>query len=94
MAIYPFILLNNKRLINDNVIINHEKIHLRQQIELLILPFYVMYLLNYLINRVRYKTHNEAYLNIIFEQEAYLNELNLNYLSHRKWFAWAREIKT
>ena len=50
MAVFPFILLNNVSLKKDKVILNHEKIHLRQQLELLVLPFYVAYLINYLIN--------------------------------------------
>jgi hypothetical protein len=60
---------------------NHEFIHFRQQIELLIIPFYILYLLNYLINLIRYHKHTEAYRNILFEREAYENDSNLSYLS-------------
>ncbi|AFD55134.1 hypothetical protein RA0C_0118 [Riemerella anatipestifer ATCC 11845 = DSM 15868] len=63
---------------------NHEKIHLRQQLELLILPFFVWYGLNYLWNLIKYKNHREAYRNIIFEQEAYENQNDLEYLKNRK----------
>ncbi|MCZ4224033.1 hypothetical protein [Pedobacter rhodius] len=92
MAIFPFILLKKESYKADKEIINHEKIHLRQQLELLILPFYILYLLNYLFNLVKYKKHDLAYRKIIFEQEAYDNENNLNYLEKRNWFAWLKII--
>lgn len=88
MALFPFILLKNRNQKTDEILINHEKIHLRQQLELLILPFYVFYVLNYLINLLRYKNHYLAYFHISFEREAYQFEKDLNYLSKRKWFTW------
>ncbi|SOD19927.1 hypothetical protein [Pedobacter xixiisoli] len=87
MAIYPFILIKRKAYKNDKILVNHEKIHHQQQIELLIIPFYLIYLANYLINLFRFKSHHQAYLNIIFEKEAYANEGNLNYNKIRKTFA-------
>lgn len=92
MAIFPFILLRNESYKTDQEIINHEKIHLRQQLELLILPFYILYLLNYLINLIRYKNHDLAYRKIIFEQEAYAHETNLAYLKQGNWFSWIKLI--
>jgi hypothetical protein len=92
MAIFPFILLKTLSLKKDKEIINHEKIHLRQQLELLIFPFYVLYLLNYLINLIRYKNHDLAYRKIIFEQEAYDHENNLQYLNSKSWYGWIRKI--
>jgi len=88
MACFPFILLKNKLLANNKTILNHEKIHLRQQLELLILPFYMIYTLLYLINLLRYKNHDEAYRNIIFEQEAYQHDTNLDYLKNGNWYGW------
>jgi len=38
MALYPFILLREKKFADDPLIMNHEKIHHKQEIELLILP--------------------------------------------------------
>jgi len=92
MAIFPFILLKSARLKNDPEIINHEKIHLRQQLELLILPFYVLYLFNYLINVFRYRNHDLAYRNIIFEKEAYDSESDLNYLKNGAWYGWIKKF--
>lgn len=92
MAVFPFILLKNERLKQDQEIINHEKIHLRQQLELLILPFYILYLVNYLINLIRYQEHHKAYLNIIFEKEAYQYELDMEYLKEQNWYGWVKLI--
>jgi len=39
MAIFPFILLHDKKMKENKVLINHERIHLRQQVELLVVPF-------------------------------------------------------
>jgi hypothetical protein len=91
MAIFPFILLKSARLKNDQEMINHEKIHLRQQLELLVFPFYILYLLNYLINLIRYKKHDLAYRNIVFEKEAYHYETDLNYLKNGNWYGWIRK---
>lgn len=79
ITIYPIIFIKRKH-IDDKIFINHEKIHLRQQKELLIIPFFIIYLLNYLTNIFKYKMLDQAYKNIIFEREAYQNEKNLDYL--------------
>lgn len=88
MALFPFILVSRKELKNDQVLINHEKIHLWQQIEMLVVPFYILYVLNYLYNRFKFKDHHKAYMNIVFEKEAYAHENNLSYLSQRKFIGW------
>jgi hypothetical protein len=92
MALYPFMLFKNRRLKADSLIINHEKIHFQQQIELLILPFYLLYLINYCINLVRYRNHDLAYYNICFEKEAYANDQNLNYLKGRRLYSWLKHF--
>ena len=80
IALFPFIILNSKlSLERQETLINHEKIHLRQQLELLVLPFYILYLANYLINLFIYKNHQKAYRNIIFEKEAFENEKRIDY---------------
>ena len=88
MALFPFILLKDVRLKKDKQIINHEQIHLRQQLELLIVPFYLLYLLNYLVNLIVYRNHHRAYLNIVFEREAYKKDADTDYLKKRKLWAW------
>jgi hypothetical protein len=92
MALFPFILIKKQSDQTNSILINHEKIHLRQQLELLVIPFYLLYLINYIINLVGYKKHYLAYLNICFEREAYGNERNLMYLKHRQPFVWRKFI--
>jgi hypothetical protein len=83
LALFPFVLLKNKKFRNDTVLINHERIHLRQQLELLVLPFHLWYLMESVVRLVQYCNHRQAYLNISFEREAYFNERDLNYLRER-----------
>ena len=93
MAIFPFIVIRKDLDAKNLVLINHEKIHLRQQLELLVLPFYFIYMLDYLLKIVRYKDKNIAYRNIIFEREAYSNESDLNYLKKREFWNWRKYFK-
>jgi hypothetical protein len=92
MALFPFILIKHTALQHDPVLVNHEKIHLRQQLELLIIPFYILYLLNYLINLLIYGKHDKAYRMICFEKEAYGNESNMGYLEKRRIWTWIKYI--
>ncbi len=90
MAVYPFILIKKKEMQHNAVLINHEKIHHRQQLELLILPFYLLYFINYLFNLIRYRNHFKAYREIIFEREAFAMDNDLDYLNRRKIFAFCK----
>lgn len=87
MAVYPFVIFKEKELITDPIILNHERIHLRQQLELLLLLFYILYLMEYLMGRFKGLNHDTAYHRIRFEQEAYEHEADLSYLKTRKWWA-------
>ncbi|MFV8368202.1 hypothetical protein [Flavobacterium sp. LB2R40] len=88
LAVFPFILLKFKEDKVNTILINHEKIHLRQQLEFLIIPFFVWYLTEYLIRVMQYKNTDLAYRNISFEREAYANESDLNYLKRRPFFGF------
>ena len=88
VSLYPLIVVRHKRCLNNAILLNHERIHHRQQVELFILPFYILYGLNYLVNLVRFMNHNKAYQEILFEQEAYTNEQDLHYLTVRNRWAW------
>ncbi|MEE9362757.1 MAG: hypothetical protein V3U92_09180 [Cellulophaga sp.] len=97
LSLWPFIILKNPALKEDTVLINHEKIHLRQQKELLILPFYIWYVLEWSVRFLLYLDSYRAYQNISFEREAYFNEDNLNYLAKRNSlsfikYLWGRNI--
>ena len=88
MALFPFIIIKRASDLNNPILLNHERIHLRQQVELLIIPFYIFYLLFYLFNLLRYQNHQKAYLYNPFEKEAYRNDQDLGYLKHRKMFSF------
>ena len=85
---YPFIFIKNKENIENETLINHEKIHLKQQIELLIIFFFIIYFIEFIWNYVHYKSFMKAYRNICFEKEAYQNETNQNYLKTRKRYSF------
>lgn len=92
LSLWPFIFLKNRSLKNDGVLINHEKIHLRQQKELLIIPFYILYLLEWSVRTICYLDSYKAYQNLSFEREAYSHENNLDYLSNRKSFSFIKYL--
>jgi len=89
ITIFPFIIIN-KKYKGDDVLVNHEKIHLKQQIELLWLPFFIWYFTEFLIRFFQYKNWHDAYLNISFEREAHQFEMDLNYLKTRKSYSFIR----
>ncbi len=93
MALFPFILVKRPNMKQDQVLIRHETIHLRQAAELLVIPFYFLYLVNYIINRFKYDSHHQAYMQIVFEREAYAQEKNAIYLQTRKLYAWLKYLK-
>lgn len=90
ITIWPFIFLRDLRSASDPILINHEKIHLKQQLEMLLLFFYIVYAMDYIRNRMKGMNSRAAYFNIRFEKEAYANEKDLMYLSKRKAYNWRR----
>jgi hypothetical protein len=88
ITLFPFIVFDSKKSLDDVYIVNHEEIHIRQQIELLIIFFYLIYLIEYGLGLLKFKNKNDAYRNISFENEAYSNENNLNYLKTRKLYSF------
>ena len=88
MALCPFILVKNLETKESQVTIHHEKIHIRQQLEMFVLPFYLVYLGFYIYYRLLGNTHTQAYLRIPFEKEAYCEESNFDYLTTRKLWGW------
>ncbi|MGB3151353.1 MAG: hypothetical protein WBB27_11890 [Maribacter sp.] len=92
LSLWPFIFIKSNSLKNDTVLINHEKIHLKQQQELLILPFYILYFLEWSFRTVWYLDSYRAYQNISFEREAYANEGNPDYLQERSTFSFIKYL--
>jgi len=81
ITLFPFIILASEDLKQNEVLINHERIHLRQQLELLVFPFFLWYGIEYLI---------KGYENISFEKEAKQNSGNSEYLKSRKPFSFIK----
>lgn len=92
MAVFPFIISRNPKAETDKVVINHEKIHFRQQLELLWLGFFLLYFLFFIYYWIKIKNRYNAYLQIPFEKEAYAFEDDFTYLKKRKIFDWGRFI--
>ena len=86
---YPFIFVVKGK--HSLKLMRHEYIHAMQQKEMLVIPFYIVYLLNYIFNLVYYRLDiKRAYRNICFEREAYENEYDANYLKYRKKWSWTK----
>jgi hypothetical protein len=88
---FPFVFLTDKRDKHPKVL-NHERIHIRQQLELLVIPFFIWYGIEFLIRLVQYRNRREAYYNISFEREAYVKEKDLNYLKKRSFLSFLKYV--
>ncbi|MDD7913431.1 hypothetical protein N5A56_002900 [Polaribacter sp. MSW5] len=88
ITLFPFIFLKKRVLKTNKILINHERIHLKQQQELLIIFFYIFYGLEFLIKFFKYKNAFITYKNLSFEREAYINEANFKYRESRKFWAF------
>ena len=93
MCIFPFIFVRKDARAIKTTDINHETIHGKQQIEMLLVLFFVWYGIEWLVRLVAYGFDGHlAYKNISFEQEAYLNENDLSYPYERKLYSFVRYL--
>ena len=68
---------------------NHERIHIAQATELLVVPFYALWLGDFACGLIRHKGDAKAaYRHIRLEQEAFDHEADPSYLEHRPCYAW------
>ena len=58
-----------------------------------ICTFYIFYCLEYIAIRLFHKKQEDVYYDISFEEEAYINDKNLNYLKTRKRYSSFKYIK-
>lgn len=79
IVLWPFVLYADRN--PDPVILNHESIHMDQIRRLGVARFYLRYLAEYFSGRKKGLSHDEAYRNISFEKEAYLNQHDSYYLA-------------
>ena len=92
LALFPFVFIKFSVDKENMVFLYHEKIHLRQQLELLIVPFFIWYFIEYFVRVAQYKNADLAYRNISFEREAYANESNLEFLKKRPFFSFCNYL--
>lgn len=69
----------------DKTTLNHEAIHTAQMKEMGYIFFYIWYFIEWLIRLI---VSENAYYDISFEQEAYVNENDEEYLNKRKPYSW------
>ena len=68
---------------------NHERIHIAQATELLVVPFYALWLGDFVCGLIRHKGDAKAaYRSNRLEQEAFDHEADPSYLEHRPCYAW------
>lgn len=88
IAIWPFVFVRTKK--PSKSLLNHERIHLRQQLEMLIIPFYVWYIFEWFFKLLKYRNRQKAYFHISFEKEAYENEKDDEFLKKRLFWNFLR----
>jgi hypothetical protein len=92
VALVGIIIAKRGRVLSKKVI-NHERIHFAQQRELWVLPFFLLYVLEFLFRLIEYRFRwMDAYENISFEREAFSNDLDFSYLDTRKPWAWLKHL--
>ena len=90
ITLAPFGIYLRADRIDDQRLINHESIHWEQQVEMLILPFYVWYVIEWLIKLIEYG--KKSYRNLSFEREAKHGQYDQNYLAKRQLYSWFKYI--
>ena len=85
LTVGPIIMFNGK---SDYVTLNHESIHCQQYMETFYIGFLIIYLYDYIKNRLSGMNPIEAYENTRAEKESYMYENDTEYLTYRKRFLW------
>jgi hypothetical protein len=75
---------------NVYYIINEEKIHWSQEWKLLIIPYYLIYVLEWLVKLPFYRS--KAYMNLSMEREANAHCWDETYWLRRKTFDWIKYL--
>lgn len=93
VAIFPFIIIRSEKDM-EPWLINHERIHLKQQIEMFFVGLVVLNILETIYSVIFLKkSFAKAYRWRASEQEAYRNQNNLSYLKDRKVWAMFNYLK-
>jgi hypothetical protein len=92
LTVFPFVFVKNRSDMSNELFINHERIHLRQQLEMLVIPFLIWYSIEFLVRLIQFKNWHLAYQNSSFEREAYAIEKDLDYLKTRSFWKFGNYI--
>ena len=87
ITLFPFIISSEEMSAET---LNHETIHIHQQKELFVVFFYMLYVWDYLRGLIKFRDKELAYRNIRFEQEAYAQMHNKEYLQNRSRHSWRK----
>ena len=68
----------------------HETIHFQQQLELLFVFQWLLYVSFWIVGLIKYRSGKEAYHRNPFEQEAYDNARKPTYLGKRELWSWRK----
>ena len=86
ITLWPFVFIRDE---GDERTIWHEKIHLRQQVELGIIGFYLLYIGFWIFHIIKLRDRYAAYHAIPFEKEAYTwDKSGKEYLQKRYFWSW------
>lgn len=91
ITLAPFGIYLKKEYIMYKDIVNHESIHWKQQMEMLIIFFYIWYIFEWLFKLLIHG--RRAYYYLSFEREAYNYEHDVNYLKNRKHYTWIKFLR-
>ena len=72
----------------------HETIHYRQQLELLFVGQWLLYLVFYLIGLITHRSGRQAYRLNPFEVEAYTFDETTDYLDNRRLYRWTEFLSS
>ena len=86
-TIYPFIIATKDEKQNP-VLMNHETIHLKQEKELFLILFLILFYAHSFWILLTKLSVRKAYLLNMFEVEAYANKNDFSYSNNRKKFGW------
>jgi len=88
ITLWPLVIMRDETGRQDHRLVRHERIHLRQQLEMLIIFFYLWYVTEFLIRLLRHRHVHTSYLALSMEREAYAHESDPDYLDNRRFYAW------
>jgi hypothetical protein len=93
MCIWPFLFIKaDSEILQRPETLNHERIHARQQLEMLWLFFFLWYGIEFVLRWFKLHNRHKAYLALSHEKEAFKNDKDPGYLSKRKVLAWVKYL--